>query len=908
MPQDPTPRPAATAVDGIRHWLVLPDGTVFSSGEAGQAAIRSVTLEESVNDEAELMPGAAGAASITVTLWADGAAAKALCAGQELACYRQLPGQQRELLGRFIAEQPTRATANTLRLTAYDRLILADRDLSPWLRGMQGRFPMPLLEFAGAVCAQCGLTLENDTLPNGAYPVQPFYADGLTGRDLLQWVGQAAGCFCRATPQGGVRFGWYTPGPSGRGITPGGGARPCLVRLAGRTLRTAAPPGAARYRLGMEQIWYHADSLRYESYTTAPLEKIIVRQSGSDVGVQWPPGAAGTNALVLEGNLLLCSGSAGALRGVAQTLYERLHAFTYTPCTVTVDAASGLRAGMVLPVEDAAGRRFTACVMQCTLTGRAARLESSGSARRDVGSAVSGHGTRDLRGKMLEIKADIDGLTVKAGELAGGYSELRQTTETIRAEVAAGDAANKSLIEQTAASIRAEVTAGDGANKSLIEQNTSAIQLRVEKSGIVSAINQSAEAVKIQAGKVSLEGLVTVNGTFKIDEQGYLQCIGGTIGGWQITSEAIGNGKPYTGQGILDENGIGATGIGTYGGGWAFWAGDGRYSVDQSGRLHAVDADITGTVNANAGVFNSVTISGSTFGGTLDSPGGSYVGSISSGGTFTGEHSGGSLSYTGGSFTGINSGSLTGTHSGGTVSSCNLGGTSLTTASGSSAYVATYSTNNSINVYGGAGAQLQGGSNYIFVGTSGAYPITIHGAVNAQNGIHTASLALPTQTVSYGTKQLAVVESAAQSISDHGEGRLDAAGVCAIVTDPVLGEMAARSARPTVLLTPYGEGQIWVDAENSTAELVLVRGTPGLAFAWQMFYRPAGGETERLQSEAGFAVNEPDYSAEAAVDLEHTAPDMEILADGYLALYAATAPDYGAEGAKYYTQFERSLA
>ena len=58
--------------------------------------------------------------------------------------------------------------------------------------------------------------------------------------------------------------------------------------------------------------------LSYEDYTTAPIDKVQIRQSDDDVGVIYPPDEAGTNALVLQGNLLLATQTADALRPVAR--------------------------------------------------------------------------------------------------------------------------------------------------------------------------------------------------------------------------------------------------------------------------------------------------------------------------------------------------------------------------------------------------------------------------------------------------------------------------------------------------------------------------------------------------------------------------------------------------------------
>lgn len=52
--------------------------------------------------------------------------------------------------------------------------------------------------------------------------------------------------------------------------------------------------------------------------------------------------------------------------------------------------------------------------------------------------------------------------------------------------------------------------------KSEIAQTAAAIELKVSKGDVISEINQSAEQIKIAAGKISLDGMVTANGGFKV--------------------------------------------------------------------------------------------------------------------------------------------------------------------------------------------------------------------------------------------------------------------------------------------------------------------------------------------------------------------------------------------------------
>lgn len=77
--------------------------------------------------------------------------------------------------------------------------------------------------------------------------------------------------------------------------------------------------------------------------------------------------------------------------------------------------------------------------------------------------------------------------------------------------------------------------------------------------------------------------------TFSVDKDGYLKTVEGEIAGWKITQSSINNGISFTNT--KDSN---STGMGTNGSNWAFWAGNGRFSVDQRGYIVAQSGTIGG--------------------------------------------------------------------------------------------------------------------------------------------------------------------------------------------------------------------------------------------------------------------------------------------------------------------------
>ena len=157
-------------------------------------------------------------------------------------------------MGMFTLEKPVRVSANTVSITAYDRISWLDKDLSGWIKDYQ--FPDSLYLFANNVCQACGLSLHNESIPTGDHYVNAFSGNGITGRQLIRWVGQAAGSFARATPDGQLEFAWYED-----------------------IQKTITPNG---------DLFYYQNGLNYSDYQTMPIEKVQIQQTDNDVGVIWP--------------------------------------------------------------------------------------------------------------------------------------------------------------------------------------------------------------------------------------------------------------------------------------------------------------------------------------------------------------------------------------------------------------------------------------------------------------------------------------------------------------------------------------------------------------------------------------------------------------------------------------------
>ena len=386
----------------VKNILVLDDGTEIAAGTVGQNAILSLTCTETVSKTTDLCPGAACSNKLEITIWVEPGTDLPITSGTRLTHYRETSGH-RTLAGTYWAVKPTSQTRNTYKIYAYDAVSLLDGVQSTWLRSIQDQFPMTLWAFAGLVAQRCGVTIANNSLPrNGSYRVQAFYADNLTGRQLLAWVAEASCTFLRATPDGKIEFAWYTDYTS---------------QSIGPTV-------------------YIRDGLSHDKFQTAPVVKVQIRQSDDDVGVLYPSDESGSNALVIQGNLLLTSATAEALKPVAQAIFETMQGVTYTPLKVTVPADFPLPApGNIVSVTDARGNVLSSYIMTRKISGQQVTLESTGNATRDGTAAVNEQSYKNLTGKMLEIKTSVDGLEVKASDLTGKYTDLKATVDGLSSEV-----------------------------------------------------------------------------------------------------------------------------------------------------------------------------------------------------------------------------------------------------------------------------------------------------------------------------------------------------------------------------------------------------------------------------------------------------------------------------------------
>lgn len=340
----------------LRNVIVLPNGKEISTGVN---AVQKANYSSYANSGTDLTLGSVCSSMLDVKFFSPGGSIE-IAAGTEIEYYKEDDNGNRTKIGLFTLETPERPSANTYKFTAYDRVSWLDKDISAWMSNLTG-WPYTLYTLAQMVCIECGLSLVNDSIPNGDFPVAKFSAGNITGRRLMEWIAQLAARFVRATEDGKIEFAWYE-----------------------NTDIVLRPNGSRYYQ-----------SIKYEDYRVAKVDAVQIRLANSEYGLLWPDVPAGFNTYVISGNKLISSITEDTLRYL-QVIQSEIANVTYTPCKITLPACVDIKAGSRIQVVDPNGYLLYVYVMSKTQKGQIETIECTGSPRRDNSTNQNNPTTKDL--------------------------------------------------------------------------------------------------------------------------------------------------------------------------------------------------------------------------------------------------------------------------------------------------------------------------------------------------------------------------------------------------------------------------------------------------------------------------------------------------------------------------------
>lgn len=100
----------------------------------------------------------------------------------------------------------TKYNGSIITLSAYDNMYKFDQ---PYTKSTLS-YPATLLQIAQDACSKCDVSLGTFDFPHNDFIIQNRPTDdGITFRNILQWIAQIACCYCKIDAQGRLTFGWY---------------------------------------------------------------------------------------------------------------------------------------------------------------------------------------------------------------------------------------------------------------------------------------------------------------------------------------------------------------------------------------------------------------------------------------------------------------------------------------------------------------------------------------------------------------------------------------------------------------------------------------------------------------------------------------------------------------------------
>lgn len=427
----------------IKNIIRLPNGTEIASG-SDAISVMSFEHYETVNNGTELTAGSACTSYISAAIHTPENRFD-IPYGTELEYWVDHDGEKNKI-GLYTIEKPSNPSRNTLKFTAYDRMVWFDVDITDVVMttDFSGMTLHGLLQW---LCDLVGIRLKNNSIPNGDYILDDFSME-ITARKLLEYIAEVACSFARITVDGLLELAWYTDRYfDNYQIGPSVSAQSFVELADGETLQTI---NSERFVVSTTRSAYFNNSLTYDGYEVRKPEKVLIINNADDVGVVYPDIVGNTYTIL--GNPLMANLDPNRLKPVAKTIFERLQ-LSYTPIKVSIPNSFDLRPGDLVGVEDANGNRLKSIVMSCRRKGQKMTIQSSGSESRSSTTNINRLEFKDIASKLFQVSTSVHGLQTVAKDQSGKLAQLEQTVDGFKLTVRDKDGQTSLVLESGSAEL-----------------------------------------------------------------------------------------------------------------------------------------------------------------------------------------------------------------------------------------------------------------------------------------------------------------------------------------------------------------------------------------------------------------------------------------------------------------------
>ena len=303
-------------------------------------------------------------------------------------------------LGTFLLNTPAKRKINMIAVSALDRMSLFDVAADDLWNDLA--YPITIGEIFTQLCAFVGVPKATITFMNStrSFAEAPLAADGITAREILGWIAEAACSFARMTRDGEVELAWF-------------GVRPVSIP--------------------MTQYF----SIAPAEYEVAQVDKLQISGSETDIGVVI---GEGTNGYQILDNPLLYGATDIEVRTLGVPIYNRLIAYAaFSPIVAAAVCDWSIQAGDIIEIA-LNGVPYALPVYTQTITWKGnARVtyESTGAEKRPVMTASNRRLYKQKRA-IHEVSETVDGLTRRIEDTEGNVANLELFADSLTLSIANG--------------------------------------------------------------------------------------------------------------------------------------------------------------------------------------------------------------------------------------------------------------------------------------------------------------------------------------------------------------------------------------------------------------------------------------------------------------------------------------
>lgn len=469
--------------DAGTPWLTIP---------MEQICAETLSLTENLSSGSNIVWGSCEAAKFVVTV----ADVDEEIEGQEFTATLSI-GDYKMAYGIYVVDSVVKqADRRKRKITAYDRMIKFDVDVSDWYHAM---YPIDdtthtIQELRDSLCEHIGVPQQQTVLINDEMVVgKTISPESLCGRDVLKAICEINGVFGHFDRTGMLTY----ISLQDTGLYPSDTLYP------GDDLYPQSGWAAA------EELEYYK-TITYEDYLIDGIDRVQVRQEDGDIGAVV---GSGSNAYVVEGNFLAYGLGSADLTKLAWSIYDSIAGKTYRPAKIVsyampwIEVGDGLRA-ITTDTE------IATFVLTRTMSGIQAMMDT-----------VEAKGTK-TQGQSFGVENEIIQLKGKTAVIVRNVDEVSATVTDLEKHTTAQ---LKVVSDQITAEVK-RATDQEVELAAAISVAADKIDLKVSKGDVCTQIT----AESSNGGQIILNapGALIINaGNTKLDAGGHMELTGATFHG-----------------------------------------------------------------------------------------------------------------------------------------------------------------------------------------------------------------------------------------------------------------------------------------------------------------------------------------------------------------------------------------